>query len=79
MAKKLAAFASLILLISCVRSGKVETGRLAAEDEIAVSRYEADYFVGNEALSRGNLLEAEEFYLKSLSGIPGRRFPSVRS
>ncbi len=32
--------------------------------------YEADYFLGNEALSRGNLLEAEEFYLRSLSGIP---------
>jgi len=33
--------------------------------------FEADYFLGNEALSRGNLLEAEEFYLKSLAGIPG--------
>ncbi len=40
---------------------------LAADPEF----YEADYFLGNEALSRGNLLEAEEFYLKSLSGIPG--------
>ena len=33
--------------------------------------FEADYFLGNEALSGGNLLEAEEFYLKSLAGIPG--------
>jgi tetratricopeptide (TPR) repeat protein len=39
---------------------------IAADPEF----YEADYFLGNEALSRGNLLEAEEFFLKSLAGIP---------
>jgi tetratricopeptide (TPR) repeat protein len=32
--------------------------------------YEADYFLGNEALTKGNLLEAEELFLKSLAGIP---------
>jgi tetratricopeptide (TPR) repeat protein len=32
--------------------------------------YEADYFLGNEAFARGNLLEAEDFFLKALSGIP---------
>jgi tetratricopeptide (TPR) repeat protein len=32
--------------------------------------YEADYFLGNEAMARGDLLEAESFYLKAMAGIP---------
>jgi tetratricopeptide (TPR) repeat protein len=39
---------------------------LAAEPEF----YEANYFLGNEALRRGNLLEAEGFFLKAHEAIP---------
>ncbi|MEW5900090.1 MAG: tetratricopeptide repeat protein [Acidobacteriota bacterium] len=39
---------------------------LAAEPEF----YEANYFLGNDALARGNLLEAEQYFLEALTGIP---------
>jgi tetratricopeptide (TPR) repeat protein len=41
-------------------------GLLAAEPEF----FEAYYFLGNEALRRGNLLEAEESFLKAHEAIP---------
>ena len=41
MAKKLAALASLVLLISCAKSGRLETSSLPAEAAAAVSRADA--------------------------------------
>jgi tetratricopeptide (TPR) repeat protein len=51
----------------CPKENPVVLKELVAVDP---EFYEADYFLGNEALSRGNLLEAEEFFLRSLAGIP---------